>query len=75
MCAVSPQTLKGGLSETRIEKRIVITGDSDIDHDQVSCQEWTPWLSIITGSSTALAPPTSLLYRPLPPPPPRRLWP
>ncbi len=29
------QTLKGGLSETRIEKRIVITGDSDIDHDQV----------------------------------------
>lgn len=30
------QTLKGGLSETRIEKRIVITGDCDIDHDQVS---------------------------------------
>uniref|UniRef100_A0A8C8J7L6 FERM domain-containing protein n=1 Tax=Oncorhynchus tshawytscha TaxID=74940 RepID=A0A8C8J7L6_ONCTS len=30
------KTLKGGLSETRIEKRIVITGDSDIDHDQVS---------------------------------------
>lgn len=29
------QTLKGGLSETRIEKRIVITGDCDIDHDQV----------------------------------------
>ncbi|XP_073790114.1 band 4.1-like protein 2 isoform X42 [Danio rerio] len=28
------KTLKGGLSETRIEKRIVITGDSDIDHDQ-----------------------------------------
>lgn len=28
--------LKGGLSETRIEKRIVITGDCDIDHDQVS---------------------------------------
>ncbi|XP_034081003.1 band 4.1-like protein 2 isoform X8 [Gymnodraco acuticeps] len=26
--------LKGGLSETRIEKRIVITGDCDIDHDQ-----------------------------------------
>lgn len=32
------QTLKGGLSETRIEKRIVITGDCDIDHDQVSVQ-------------------------------------
>ncbi|XP_072559286.1 band 4.1-like protein 2 isoform X2 [Paramormyrops kingsleyae] len=26
--------LKGGVSETRIEKRIVISGDSDIDHDQ-----------------------------------------
>ncbi|XP_043744033.1 band 4.1-like protein 2 isoform X6 [Cervus elaphus] len=30
----SPQTVKGGISETRIEKRIVITGDGDIDHDQ-----------------------------------------
>ncbi|KAM4873224.1 protein 4.1 isoform 8-T8 [Thomomys bottae] len=29
------QTVKGGISETRIEKRIVITGDGDIDHDQV----------------------------------------
>ncbi|KAG7508814.1 band 2 isoform X12 [Solea senegalensis] len=28
------KTLKGGLSETRIEKRIVITGDCDIDHDK-----------------------------------------
>lgn len=27
--------MKGGISETRIEKRIVITGDADIDHDQV----------------------------------------
>lgn len=34
--ALYPQTLKGGLSETRIEKRIVITGDCDIDHDEVS---------------------------------------
>uniref|UniRef100_A0A3B3W1C2 Protein 4.1-like n=1 Tax=Poecilia latipinna TaxID=48699 RepID=A0A3B3W1C2_9TELE len=32
------KTLKGGLSETRIEKRIVITGDCDIDHDQVGSQ-------------------------------------
>ncbi|XP_048105521.1 band 4.1-like protein 2 isoform X6 [Alosa alosa] len=32
------KTLKGGLSETRIEKRIVITGDSDIDHDQALAQ-------------------------------------
>ncbi|XP_066555648.1 band 4.1-like protein 2 isoform X9 [Amia ocellicauda] len=30
--------VKGGLSETRIEKRIVITGDADIDHDQALAQ-------------------------------------
>ncbi|NXB37765.1 EPB41 protein, partial [Eulacestoma nigropectus] len=29
------KTVKGGISETRIEKRIVITGDADVDHDQV----------------------------------------
>nr|XP_012313752.1 band 4.1-like protein 2 isoform X11 [Aotus nancymaae] len=34
----SPQTVKGGISETRIEKRIVITGDADIDHDQALAQ-------------------------------------
>ncbi|XP_055084690.1 band 4.1-like protein 3b isoform X3 [Periophthalmus magnuspinnatus] len=28
------KTVKGGISETRIEKRIVITGDADIDHDE-----------------------------------------
>uniref|UniRef100_A0A3Q3BBV2 Erythrocyte membrane protein band 4.1 like 3 n=1 Tax=Kryptolebias marmoratus TaxID=37003 RepID=A0A3Q3BBV2_KRYMA len=28
------KTVKGGISETRIEKRIVITGDTDIDHDE-----------------------------------------
>ncbi|KAG1934299.1 band 4.1-like protein [Pimephales promelas] len=28
--------VKGGISETRIEKRIVISGDADIDHDEVS---------------------------------------
>uniref|UniRef100_A0A8D1YCS5 Protein 4.1 n=2 Tax=Sus scrofa TaxID=9823 RepID=A0A8D1YCS5_PIG len=32
------KTVKGGISETRIEKRIVITGDGDIDHDQVLVQ-------------------------------------
>uniref|UniRef100_A0ABM5ER91 Protein 4.1 n=1 Tax=Pogona vitticeps TaxID=103695 RepID=A0ABM5ER91_9SAUR len=32
------QTVKGGISETRIEKRIVITGDADIDHDKVLVQ-------------------------------------
>ncbi|KAM3596941.1 uncharacterized protein V6R79_023168 [Siganus canaliculatus] len=30
------KTVKGGISETRIEKRIVITGDTEIDHDKVS---------------------------------------
>uniref|UniRef100_UPI0040395F6F band 4.1-like protein 3b isoform 7 n=1 Tax=Danio rerio TaxID=7955 RepID=UPI0040395F6F len=28
------KTVKDGISETRIEKRIVISGDADIDHDQ-----------------------------------------
>ncbi|PKU41587.1 band -like protein 1 [Limosa lapponica baueri] len=28
------QTVKGGFSETRIEKRIIITGDEDVDQDQ-----------------------------------------
>ncbi|XP_031149643.1 band 4.1-like protein 3b isoform X19 [Sander lucioperca] len=32
------KTVKGGISETRIEKRIVITGDTDIDHDQALAQ-------------------------------------
>uniref|UniRef100_A0A8C4RNC4 Erythrocyte membrane protein band 4.1 like 2 n=1 Tax=Erpetoichthys calabaricus TaxID=27687 RepID=A0A8C4RNC4_ERPCA len=32
------ETVKGGVSETRIEKRIVITGDADIDHDQALAQ-------------------------------------
>ncbi|XP_048881016.1 protein 4.1b isoform X6 [Brienomyrus brachyistius] len=32
------KTVKGGVSETRIEKRIVITGDSDIDHNQALAQ-------------------------------------
>ncbi|XP_061834881.1 band 4.1-like protein 3b isoform X17 [Nerophis lumbriciformis] len=32
------KTVKGGVSETRIEKRIVITGDSDIDHDEALAQ-------------------------------------
>nr|XP_033811272.1 protein 4.1 isoform X33 [Geotrypetes seraphini] len=32
------KTVKGCISETRIEKRIVISGDSDLDHDQVLVQ-------------------------------------
>uniref|UniRef100_A0A8C7D907 Protein 4.1 n=1 Tax=Oncorhynchus kisutch TaxID=8019 RepID=A0A8C7D907_ONCKI len=32
------RTVKGGISETRIEKRIVITGDTEIDHDKALAQ-------------------------------------
>ncbi|KAJ8334910.1 hypothetical protein SKAU_G00405490 [Synaphobranchus kaupii] len=32
------KTVRGGISETRIEKRIVITGDTEIDHDQALAQ-------------------------------------
>lgn len=35
ICNITLQTVKGGISETRIEKRIVITGDTEIDHDKV----------------------------------------
>uniref|UniRef100_A0A8C7GGK4 Erythrocyte membrane protein band 4.1-like 3a n=1 Tax=Oncorhynchus kisutch TaxID=8019 RepID=A0A8C7GGK4_ONCKI len=34
----SLETVKGGISETRIEKRIVISGDADIDHDEALAQ-------------------------------------
>ncbi|TRY94133.1 hypothetical protein DNTS_031636, partial [Danionella cerebrum] len=36
ICA--PQTVKGGVSETHYEKKIVIAGDADIDHDQALAQ-------------------------------------
>ncbi|XP_068087658.1 band 4.1-like protein 2 isoform X9 [Hyperolius riggenbachi] len=32
------KTGRGGISETRIEKRIVISGDADIDHDEALAQ-------------------------------------
>ncbi|XP_047662242.1 band 4.1-like protein 3 isoform X7 [Tachysurus fulvidraco] len=32
------KTVKGGISETRIEKRIIISGDANIDHDQALAQ-------------------------------------
>ncbi|CAL8297208.1 unnamed protein product [Lota lota] len=32
------KTVKGGVSETRIEKRIVIIGDTEIDHDKALAQ-------------------------------------
>uniref|UniRef100_A0A674CMV4 Erythrocyte membrane protein band 4.1-like 3a n=1 Tax=Salmo trutta TaxID=8032 RepID=A0A674CMV4_SALTR len=35
------KTVKGGISETRIEKRIVISGDADIDHDEVGRHSYT----------------------------------
>lgn len=43
------QTVKGGFSETRIEKRIIITGDEDVDQDQVGagCPAFAQfWLSL-----------------------------
>lgn len=33
--------MKGGYSETRIEKRIIITGDDDVDQHQVRTIEMT----------------------------------
>lgn len=38
-CLCVSQTVKGGYSETRIEKRIIITGDDDVDQEQVSCKD------------------------------------
>lgn len=49
------QTVKGGISETRIEKRIVITGDADIDHDEVS-------LSFSVSSQFLIYSPLSALF-------------
>lgn len=44
--------LKGAMSETRIEKRIVISGDTDIDHDQVTFSQTSEpggWTRTRTG--------------------------
>ncbi|KAM4841028.1 band 4.1-like protein 3 isoform 5-T5 [Thomomys bottae] len=59
------KTVKGGISETRIEKRIVITGDADIDHDQVlqktlpgealNCSPLTPFNYSFTQEVRALS--------------------
>ncbi|KAM9487774.1 band 4.1-like protein 3a isoform 2-T3 [Clarias gariepinus] len=42
------KTVKGGVSETRIEKRIVISGDADIDHDEAikEAKEQHPDMSV-----------------------------
>lgn len=39
------QTVKGGYSETRIEKRIIITGDDDVDQEQVRIYNLQNFLS------------------------------
>ncbi|XP_017390271.1 protein 4.1 isoform X18 [Cebus imitator] len=61
------KTVKGGISETRIEKRIVITGDADIDHDQVGMLRRSgpgrgPWAgrSMNTGACWPSSSPKSL---------------
>ncbi|KAF5892093.1 band 4.1-like protein 3 isoform X1, partial [Clarias magur] len=45
------KTVKGGVSETRIEKRIVISGDADIDHDELRMKPalalYPPWLEAV----------------------------
>ncbi|XP_078676396.1 protein 4.1-like isoform X15 [Branchiostoma floridae x Branchiostoma belcheri] len=50
------KTVKGGVAETRIEKRIVITGDTDIDHDQYMKKDGTlethmERTTVLTGDS------------------------
>ncbi|XP_035292213.1 protein 4.1b isoform X3 [Anguilla anguilla] len=58
--------VKGGLSETRIEKRIVITGDPEIDHDQAlaeaikEAKEQHPDMSVtkvVVHQETEITPP------------------
>uniref|UniRef100_A0A7N4NV40 Erythrocyte membrane protein band 4.1 like 3 n=1 Tax=Sarcophilus harrisii TaxID=9305 RepID=A0A7N4NV40_SARHA len=46
------KTVKGGISETRIEKRIVITGDADIDHDQVLMKSYVKNAAFLSGVNT-----------------------
>lgn len=56
------QTVKGGFSETRIEKRIIITGDEDVDQDQVGAGHpgfarlWLPPAAAPHASGSALYP-------------------
>lgn len=63
MCDVPLQTVKGGISETRIEKRIVITGDTEIDHDKVD----------LFDLLLLLCPRLPLFHSDPPPPPPQAL--
>lgn len=45
------QVVKSGSSETRVEKRIVITADSDIDQDKVQTLCARNRLSVIQNSA------------------------
>ena len=53
--------MKGGISETRIEKRIVISGDADIDHDEVRPKVPCSTVSAVTCCTSSVylnAPPS-----------------
>lgn len=67
ICNITLQTVKGGISETRIEKRIVITGDTEIDHDKVEVD-----LVDLVGLVDVLVVPCVAPPSFCPPPP--RLW-
>lgn len=60
LCLLLVQTVKGGFSETRIEKRIIITGDEDVDQDQVGAeypgfaQLWLPLAMSLSASGSGL---------------------
>lgn len=47
MFYLPPQVVKGGTSETRVEKRIVINADSDIDQDKVWALRVTTLINIL----------------------------
>lgn len=69
------QTVKGGFSETRIEKRIIITGDEDVDQDQVGAGRpgfvrlWRPPAAAphVSGSGSYLFTPSLQNLTPEPP--------
>lgn len=48
------QTVKGGYSETRIEKRIIITGDDDVDQEQVRAHAICTLIDLIRLMLSAL---------------------
>ncbi|XP_056098157.1 band 4.1-like protein 3b isoform X9 [Rhinichthys klamathensis goyatoka] len=69
------KTVKDGISETRIEKRIVITGDADIDHDQALAQaikeakEQHPDMSVtkvVVHKESEISPAEGIMSKPQP---------